>query len=660
MPHDFVKNDATIATRLISKLRVIVGLLGELEASEALVIFVSRSGDGQFTSKIACEFKVPFETSTLMIRDRVTEPGTYLASAFFAGQRVTFEVDVLNELGTCSLPTEIKITDLRQNKRRRFGPEIEYAEISTSNRVLMATPIDMSQNSIALIINSKDGSLEKNELVRLVIRGDTTGRDVFSAQMVVQDFKTSSGQSRILLASVDERRGNQGYSNPRGVKRQELTGVGLVLSPLDDHLGEPIRFSIVDISMTGFSGSSERSKSASWLAPGTSTSVKDSQLTATVIWCDGPRVGFRLDCLDESRALGEWARILGSFSKTTGYHHSQVVELVNLFTESGLLKGSRRNVFGTNPGGFLPPDRMIENPLLFRRISLKADNERTEGHLSLVRMADDLWYAQEGAYVGSNKSGYRELVRATITVSRDIFKSSRQAPRYFAGMYSGHLSSASTEAYGRDFFSDPACRVYSMLQASIKKQISSQLETAGTTATVVNTFDVNPDIRQQAFGRFDATLVEAFGGWNGNHPRFNAELAKFGPHHEAKTVFLSNEKSGIWGMGYRLKSYYALSVSGVMNGIFLIVLPTVTAQEVGSGLRALSASGFSFGTDDAAVIVDARPEDPIAFASELVGTKPFTFFIIDNHLQREYLGGPVETPESMALRIDSKKSGGTD
>jgi hypothetical protein len=650
MPRD-IETKISNQPRALKKARIIVGMLGEIDAADVLIIFASKEAGSSFAAKISTEFKVPFEESKVRVRDHIAVAGRYAASALFAGQRVTFELDVLDADGNCSLPAEIAIHDLRQSKRRRFGPEIQFAEISTEQGILMASPLDMSQHSIALRIHSRDARLNKGEVVRLVIRGDTAGRDIYCSEMIVQKFSHESGQAKVLLEpSRSQALFDSGKH--RGVGRSAISGFALDLSPMDDSLGEPIQFALCDVSMTGFSGQSQMAQNASWVAPGMSVRVLKSVLTATIVWREADKFGFRIDSLDDAQALGEWARLLASLTKENEYHHSQVEELVALFTESGLLKGKRRHLYGSTPGGYLPPDRMTENPLLFRRITQKSDGHKHEGHLSLVRLADDIWYAQEGAYVGSDKNGYRALVTTTILLSRDILRSTRSAPRYLAGLFSGDLASASA-AYSTEFFSDPTCRVYSLYQAGIH----GLLDRAGQDVAdqvISDIFELSADSRVASFSRFDSTLAESFGGWNGRHPRLNAELAKFGPHHEGRTLFISDKTNGVWGMAYRLKSYYALSVSGVMNSVFLIVRPDVTVEAIAQGLRALTDAGFCFGTDDVAIIVDPGKASSPAFSAEALRAKPFTLFILDNHLHREYLGGQIEDADGIKKRV--KKS----
>jgi hypothetical protein len=226
-----------------------------------------------------------------------------------------------------------------------------------------------------------------------------------------------------------------------------------------------------------------------------------------------------------------------------------------------------------------------------------------------------------------------------------MYKTSKLSPRFLAGLY--HANIKSSGEFGVDLFADPSSRIYQMFQSSISKNISKQTRPQDIILTPLETMDAEG--RRAALYPFDATLAEGFSGWNGTHPRLNAELAKLGPHHEAKTLMVG-DKTGYWAMAYRLKSYYALNTTGVMNSLFLIVLPTVTSPQIVDALRALVDNGLAFGTDDAAIIACAKPGEPLPFNFGLVDPKPFTFFIIDNHLNREFLGGKVEKDESRTMR----------
>jgi hypothetical protein len=628
MSHNIEETKAPTHTRTIAKSRVIVGLLGEVDASDAVVLLTSEH-HVTLNTGLACEFKVPFESSTLTLRGPLAPPGIYHASVLFAGQRLNFRLQVLDDTGLCRLPQEIHITDLRQQKRRRFGPEIEIAEISTKHGVVMAVPVDMSQNSISLIMNSKEAHLRPGERVRLTIRGDTTGRDIFSAELLVQDFKSGAKQARILLTPKTPQEHLLGYQRRRRTVRHETTHVSFVLN----------------ISLTGFQCQIADATQLSWMTPGMSMKLKDHDLTATIVWKEGHHLGARLDALDDSQTLQLWVETLKAYKIGHGFHHGQVEDLVNLFTESGLLKGSRRRIYGNEPGGFLPPDKMLSNPLLYHRIVAVESNGRNIGHMSAARLTDEMFYFQEGTHVGGSGPSFKNIYGSIIQLSRTLYNSSRQSPRYLSGLYHENIKSAG--AFGVELFADPSSRVFPMFQSSISKNLSSFTTPSPTKIISINDFDA--DQRRLALQNFDATLVEAFSGWNGEHPRLNSELSKLGTHHEAKTLLLANDQ-GVWGMAYRLRSYYALNATGVMNSLFLVVKKSTSSQDILSGIHALVDQGLAFGTDDAAIIVDTKLDESIDFLSGIADPKPFTFFLIDNHLNKEFLGASTEPQDAVGLR----------
>jgi hypothetical protein len=210
----------------------------------------------------------------------------------------------------------------------------------------------------------------------------------------------------------------------------------------------------------------------------------------------------------------------------------------------------------------------------------------------------------------------------------------------------------STDRLTKRLLDDEQSRYFNLSHSSISRQLRHNQETYFKISPLE---DLNADERRTALSNFDATLVEGFAGWNGNHPRLNAELSKLGSHHEAKTLLIGDEKR-VWAMAYRLRSYYALNVTGVMNSLFLIVLPDVSAADIAGAIRQLVDNGMAFGTDDVAIIASSKADTELPFVQQLPDPKMFTFFIIDNHLNREFLGAKVESQESTKLRRPSKKS----
>jgi hypothetical protein len=630
--------------RVLSKPRIVAGVLSEIDAAGVLLIFQRSDSEKFLTTRLACEFRVPFEESIIKVKDETIQPGSYQVSALFAGQRLSFEITVVSTEGDCELPREIKVVDLRRQRRRKFGPETEFAEIYTDHGIVLATPIDMSQNSIALLAVSDSAKLLSGQKVKLLIRGDTSGRDIFAAFLVVKEFEPNGESARILLGPIDPKDDVSGRGLLRVVPRHLTGHTSFRLAPADDHLGEPILASVTDVSLNGFQCNTEDHESLAWLMPGATVKIKDLELHASIVWTLGGRYGLRVNSLDSSDSIAKWTNVLRGFKISTGFHHSQIDELVNLFTESGLLKGKRRKIYGKSPTGFLPPDSFSGNPLLYHRVTAHSKDARIYGHISMARLCDELWFFQEGANTGEDSQTYRDLYVQTVLNARTMHHSTRMSPRYLAGLFHSDIKSAGNAT--REICTDPSSRVYQLMQISITQNTGSA--TGQSNLQIIDPADLDADQRRATLAPLDATLCEAFLGWNGAHPRLNAELAKIGPHHSAKTLIVTDGTRPV-GLAFRLSSYYALNSTGVMNSLFLIVRPDTNTEQINSALTKLVELGFTFGTDDAAVIACARPGESVQAWNNLIQPKPFTFFIIDNRLNRVFLGAKVELPEHVDL-----------
>jgi hypothetical protein len=662
--HNEIEN-SSIDSRIVEKMRIIVGILGEIDSAGAVVMLSATDSQLKASVAISCDFRVPFETSILTVLDQTIPSGHYKALVHFAGQRLKFDLIITSSDGICELPTQIQITDLRRHKRRRFGPEVQFAEIYSKHGVVMATPIDISQTSIALVTTAPELGFSEGDTVHLNIRGDTASRDIFSSKLEVHSiakdtqpatqhsFQSLLKTTKILLSQPEEPQSNSPINlKTRRSERQVSPNLSLIIGPLDDHLGNSVRAKVTDLSLTGLRISLQGNKLHPWISKGLSIQFEGTGVTATIIRHEGSDLALTLNGLDETHTLKAWTKFLKSQGFGHGFHHSQAEELSLLLTESGLLKGSRRKLYGHDPSGYLPPDQMTDNPLLYHRVITKNSTGEIMGHMSISRLADDQWYFQEGAHLGGDGPTYKNIYSFVIQTTRNLARSNLSAPRFLSGLY--HENVKSGGAFGAELFTDSSSRIFPLFQASIKKICSAGSPMKNSTTSIHFLLDFSAEVRRSYLSEFNASLCEAFVGVNGEHARLNAELAKLGPYHEAKTVMLKSN-TGVFAIAYRLKSYYALNATGVMNSLFMIVKPQTEIQDLVAGIRELVDNGFSFGTDDAAIIVDGPIDGTFEFVQSLPSPRKFTFFMIDNILNKEFLGASVESEDSTAGR--KKKNG---
>lgn len=622
-----------IKSRVISKTRVIAGLLAEMDAAGALVIIRSSEDSSPISIRLYCEFRIPFESSTLKIHAKDICPGVYSAVALFAGQRITFDLNIYDDQGNCHFPLSMTILDLRRSLRHSFGSDVQSAEIWCKHTVIFATPIDFSQNSMALVSVISDPPLQIGDDVDIKVRGDGLGRDVYSFSMTVHDIEKTETATRILLGFPED----SNRDNPiegRRTTRQDLTGVSLSISPTDEHIGGNVVCNISNFSLTGLRCELKDVPNNPWFVPGVHVKIQGSDVHGTLMWCTATSVGIRLDALDDSTTLASWMALLKQLAPHYSVHSSRVDQLIGLFTESGLLKGSRRKIYGAKPGKFLPPELVTSNPLLYHRVASSLNTGRFIGQVSMVRLTDDFWFLQEGAHTGESEgASYDVLLSEVQKIALDLASTSVLAPRYVGGLV--HKTVKSSVNYLEKYMGEECNGKFKLLQMSM----SSNFQTHGksvNTGEYVNVGALSADCRRKAFNQFSPLISEIFGGLNGTHPRLNAELSKLGPHHKAETILMKSH-GVVWGLAYRLRSYYSLSSTGVVNSVYFTIRAGTDMKLLRSGLNLIIGTQWTQGTDDLVLIIDPIDlNSPVgldayfkAVSAEFPNGKEFSLYVID-------------------------------
>jgi hypothetical protein len=568
-----------------------------------------------------------------MIHSANIVPGVYAALALFAGQRITFELNIKDEQGNCNFPSLMTIVDLRQSLRRRFGPDVQSAEIWCRNSVVFATPIDFSQNSMALVSIVSDPPLYIGDDVDIKVRGEALGRDVYSFSMKVHDIEKTDAATRILL-NFPKYSNRENQVESRRTTRQHLTGVSLSISPADGHVGGDVICDLSNFSLTGIRCDLKDINSNQWFVPGVHVKIQGSDVHGTIMWCTATSVGIRLDALDDSTTLASWMALLKQLAPNYSVHSSRVDQLIGLFTESGLLKGSRRKIYGAKPGKFLPSELVTSNPLLYHRVASSLNTGRFVGQVSMVRLTDNFWFLQEGTHTGESEgASYDVLLSEIQKIAHDLASTSVLAPRYVGGLV--HKTVKSSVDYLEKYMVDECNGKFNLLQISM----SSNFQTLGksvNTEEFVKVGSLSAGSRRMALNRFSPLISEIFGGLNGAHPRLNAELSKLGPHHKAETILM--ESNGVvWGLVYRLRSYYSLSSTGVVNSVYVAVRMGTDIKLLRSGINQIIGTQWTQGTNDLVLVIDpadlSMAGSPDAYfksvCAEFPNGKEFSLYVID-------------------------------
>ena len=617
--------------RTIAKPRIIAALMAEIDAADASVM--AQFSGFSVSTKFSCEIKVPFENTKIKLLDASVDDGPLDCTVLFAGQRIRFMLPPANDEALRPLPDTVEILDLRSSKRRKFSPGVVSAEIFTKRGVIMGVPLDLSHRTLAIIAATDGFDLIKGDSVRVRIIGDATSPDIFFAEMQVHSVDTSRGNPRLLL---------QDSSSPRKPKRHtpRIPTVGtLSIVPQDNSLGGSVTLNLLNASMTGVAGSTGGEASAPWLLPGNQVQIAGVDLGATVVWANDGEIGLKVNGLDDAGNLGRWVRLLAQWRRESGVLVSEMEEFAGLLVQAGFLKGARRRVFGHSVTKFLPPERMTQNPLLYIRQTLKNSKGELYGHVSLSRLTDDAWIMQEGVHRGDSGpdlSGFEAMLMALTRRAKELKIASASAPRYLLWFWDSKVES--TEKAAKPFLNQPENQLFKARHFSLKA-LEAKLPPKPS-ANIINLQMTMASDRSQIFQSFAPTLIEAFGGRDGEHSCLNAALVANGHGHWAKTIGIADE-GGVWGLAYRLTSYYTLNVSGVLNSTFLIVHHDTSADRLLHGLARLAADPFTFGTDDVAIVFGQEPNPKSSLAEFIENAKPYNLMAVDVLLNLIYTAEEV-------------------
>lgn len=603
--------------RVITKPRLVAAMLAEVDAAGAIVMVTGSITSDPIAVRLQCQIKVPFDTTIVGITSDSPIHGNLDCAVLFAGQRLHFQLCLAEGANECALPQRISLNDMRSSKRRRFGPGINAAEISTARGVVMAIPVDMSVDSLALVAATSSASLITGDSVTVRIRGDAGQPDIFHGPMTVRTVLTTGSDSRILL---------QPNSLPVASVRLAPRFGGLSgtieIAPLDGALGPSRVVTLNDLSMTGANVTIPNEHRPSWLVNGIQVNLVGTGLTSTIVWCRGAHVGLKINGLDDPEGLRKWIRFIARYRADHGVSRSEMAEFASLLTQTGFLKGSRRHLFGRSVERFLPPEVTLNNALLYLRHAEGDSGGDFAAHIGMARLTDDAWVQQEGAISAGEGYSLARMSDILTARAREMKVASLMAPRYFVAIWDSAVKPSEVH-----FGLFAAQSVNARFQAH-HLSLSAQDAREPDTCRLIDPYQVTAAERRDAWSRFHPILVDVFGGVDGSHPRLNAALTGVGSGHGARSVILADDH-GAWGLAYRLSSYYALNASGMLNTVFIVARADTSGARVRSGLARLATERISFGTDDILLIHDGEFAPDSDLLTQLVKPKPYNFLAVD-------------------------------
>jgi hypothetical protein len=602
----------------ILKPRLIAALLSELEASDATV-FVSRHSDGVplFTGPVRCTFQVPFENSEMDLPGVAKDIDHVECVCCFSGQRLAFSLR-RSLGGQWLLPDKIFVLELRSKQRVEFSHRQYSAEIIGPRGSYYGYAVDINKECIAVDFDTKQ-TVTLGDSAKIIVRLVGTNYDVFYGPSVIID-KKDEGEDRTRI--VFKMTASSQDQSRRQHERIAVEGVSIEVKSI--HLdGVPLTTcSIVNYSQQGLTISGERSNDNLLPIPGMILESSTAGLRFLMVWTSGNLMGLKplLSSADDWRL---WHKFLvGITPKTSNRYHVSRRELAQLFTTSGLLKGSRRKSFGTDIEDHLTIGSQ-ESSLLIQRVVVNGDDHHLDLHISFRRIAENAWFIGEATGLTDRKEQFHLVSEACTHKMRFLARSSFLMSRYMTTVW--HSSIKSTEIWARSLNQDPATKIVDALQCSIKALALTKGPQDPNKTLELRA--LSAEARREISLNFSSDLFEVFAGGDGSHPVMNAELGKLGPYHKVLTKVSKIGDRFI--LAHRVMTHNIWSSTGVTNSVFVIVPKNTSPSELREALSAFGQDQISFGTDDFLMIFDDAEGTAAKYEASLPNSKKFSFLLHD-------------------------------
>jgi hypothetical protein len=585
--------------KIVKKTRIIAAILSELGASKALVLFSCGITKKTVSCQIVCNLKNPFEESELKFIGLPKNITNGIAVCCFASHRIVFNTEIHSsdpKEQLWELPNQIKMIDLRQERRWRF-PENQYScEIIGERGSVYGYAVDINRDCIAVDMDSIQ-NLKINDRYKLIIRMVNTNSDVFfiDCKLLLLTGNDTEGLRGIFNINVDK----PTKTFRRSSMRHEVSSFSIMLtgSPFSDFRSD-IDFKIDNVSSGGLTLCSRPNNSEYTLVPGMILKAKHPKISLLVIWESGERFGCR-PLLQSREVLSIWYQFLNEINPPADRKVSTSrQDFADLLTHSGLLKGDRRLPFGNEIGDHLITHPEVVSPLLVQRHYSRNSNEETEMHVSAKRISDTSWFFGDGIALTENRGMYNDMLDSCTDRLTQLATESSFFPRYLTGIW--HEKIKSTAKWGFALAENSQTNLFNSINVRFSKlhDISHNSE-----AKVTSLATVSAEIRWSLGHNFSPSLLESLVGLDGTHPVLNTELSKFGPYHraESKIVEIDSETTVI---AHRIITYGIWSNTGVTNSVFVLVPNNCSAESLLIGLKSLVEDEISFGTDDLLVIFE--------------------------------------------------------
>lgn len=607
--------------REVTKPRLIAALLSELDVSMATVFATDLDSGAVVSSQVLCQFNIPFDQSFLELQGVAATSQRLQCVCCHAGQRMTFEIS-RQDSGHWSIPKRMLLVDLRRASRLEFAKRQYSVEIVTARGAIYGFAVDISQECLAVDIDSKS-EMQLQGLVKAIVRLVGTNFDVFYSDCQVMDFSRINPSKYRLLLNLKKPQESLTPGTRRAFERVKVSGVSLELRRRS-HTESDITV-ISSLENLGQGGMTVRIRAEHQLMqpiPGSILTSKEVGVPLMIVWTQGDEMGLR-PLLSDAEALNRWYRYVDRISPESKKRSNvSRKELSDLFTHSGLIKGSRREPFGQGVDKHLIVNSEFESGLLTQRYVIAKEGGSVDIHVSSKRISENAWFLGEGAGLTDSLGLYRVVLEGSTQRAVWLSNQSSFFCRYLTFIW--HESVKPTAEWSKVFIHRPSSRIMDAVQCSIKS--IEQHSPPNLQPGLISSLTAAK--RRTIALQFNADLFEAMVGLDGTHPIMNSELQKLGPYHKVQTKFVTTVEETTL-IAHRIITHNVWSTTGVTNSVFVLVPKGASTTSIVQVLASFAKDDISFGTDDFLIIFDGQEGESKAFREAHPKAKLFHFLIHD-------------------------------
>lgn len=591
----------------INKAHFICGILGEIEAAK-IPVFV---GDGTFSALLTIKLAEGFRFRKARVQLSSDQPNQIECKADYFGNTICFVLEKEENSTDYSLPKVIHAESWNSQKLvlpcDSFPCEICFPRGYCHGFVTELTP-----STITVVADYEIDSTANACDCKVIFRNQSSEKAAFQSTMKLDTIHEDDDCVRMVFSNrIAETLTNRIESPVEGI------GIDFISEYFGDY-----QFSgwikLQTLGLSSFSGFFIANSPSDFLINGINLTARFPNIRFTLHnESDGLCVFKVLDSNEE------WLKFVQTHTDPHFGNKVYPEHLGRLFAESTLLKKLRRKLFGAKIAKHIPHAGKSEiNPdLSLRYVAFSETSALPSLHSGRIRFSDTSWFMQEGSS-GTFPATCDIFDHAIKSFTEQRIQKKNSCRRLFT-IFSANIP---TQAKRGEFFSDgdkdtklKACHlITSECIQKIPADFSSLLQR--------NVDDISQKDRIEIAQNFHPEILALLDYWNPTECNLstNLMLRSISDAFETKLILVLSDDGKPLGLVYRIFSWLASNITGVMGSQFIFPIKTISQNDLMRLIVLQSRDNkMTIGSDDLLVVGASSDVGSWESAFELITIQKF-------------------------------------